>query len=99
MDVSLKIKEKREFNEYILVDTKTKREYKLILEFYFMDEPKIGDVLVLNEELLNINNENFVQPYAFEILTENEDFKWLNENDMAALVTKDKKYILKRIYG
>ena len=97
MDVNLKILEIKKFNEYILQSNENKKKYSLILEFYGLDKPKVNDTLVLNENLLNTKHKDYSQPYAFEILNDNDlDVK---ENDMAGLVTKDKKYILKRIYG
>lgn len=97
MILSLKIKEIKEYNEYILQDMTTKKQYSLILEFHRLNNPKIGDVLLLDASLLNRNSKNFSQPYAFEKL-DNEE-KNIGENDLACLVCKDKKYILKRIYG
>lgn len=97
MILSLKIKEIKEYNEYILQDMTTKQKHSLVLEFYKLNNPKVGDVLLLDESLLNRNSKNFSQPYAFEKL-DNEE-KNISENDLACLVCKDKKYILKRIYG
>ena len=97
MDLSLKIKKINEFNEYILQDKKSKKEYNLVLEFYGINQPNINDIILLNENLVNKNYEGYAQPYAFEIF-DKKDIE-INEIDMAGLITKDKKYILKRVYG
>lgn len=97
MDLSLKIKKINKFNEYILLDNKSKKEYNLVLEFYGMKTPKVNDVLLLNANLVDPKSKWYSQPYAFEPL--GSDDLDLNESDMAGLVTKDKKYVLKRIYG
>lgn len=97
MDLNLKIKEIKKFNQYILQDTKTKKQYSLILEFYKVDAPKVNDMILLNEDLVNPKNEWFSQPYTFEVLDADE-FN-INQRDIAGLITRDKKYILKRIYG
>ena len=96
MDLSLKIKQINKFNEYILQDVKTKRIHRLILEFHGID-PKVGDVILLNEKLLNPKSDLYIQSYAFEEFKEIENN--LDKADLAGLITKDKKYILKRMYG
>ena len=94
--MSLKIKQINKFNEYILQDVKTKKMHRLILEFYKI-EPKVGDLIVINEKLLDPKSDLYIQSYAFEEFNEIENN--LDEADLAGLITKDKKYILKRIYG
>lgn len=96
MDMSLKIKQINKFNEYILQDVKTKKMHRLILEFYRI-EPKVDDLIVINEKLLDPKSDLYIQSYAFEELGEIESN--LDETDLAGLITKDKKYILKRMYG
>ncbi len=97
MDIGLKIVKINKFNQYVLQDTKTKEEFKLILEFYGMFKPKVDDILLIDKRLLDHKNEWFSQPYAFEIFNDDEDD--LKEIDLVGLLTKNKKYILKRIYG
>lgn len=97
MDKSLKIMQIKSHNEYVLQDTVIKEQYRLILEFHDMDKPQVGDVLLLNENLLNPKYEWYGQPYAFEKL--DNDKTDLKEIDLAGIFTKNKKYILKRVYG
>lgn len=97
MDTSLKIKEIKKHGEFVLQNQKTKQECRLILQFYGIQSPQVGDVLLLNERLLNPKDEWFSQPYAFEALEDSDD--GLKEIDLAGLITKDKKYLLKRVYG
>lgn len=96
MDVFLKIKQINEFNEYILQEVETKKEYRLILKFYGINA-KVGDLVVINEKLLDPKSEFYVQSYAFEELSEIEND--LDEADLAGLISIGGKYILKRMYG
>lgn len=96
MQVSLKIKRINKFNEYILQDVKTKKKHRLILEFYGIN-PKVGDLIMINEKLLDPKSEHYIQSYAFEKLGEIENN--LDETDLAGLMSNDKKYVLKRMYG
>lgn len=96
MQVSLKIKRINKFNEYILQDVKTNKKHRLILEFYGIN-PKVGDLIMINEKLLDPKSEHYIQSYAFEKLGEIENN--LDETDLAGLMSNDKKYVLKRMYG
>lgn len=97
MNLKLKILKINKYNEFILQDQDSKKEYSLILEFYGINKPKINDILLLDERLLDKNYKGYSQPYAFEKF--NDSDKNLNETDLVGLVSKDKKYILKRVYG
>ena len=94
--MSLKIKRINKFNEYILQDVKTNKKHRLILEFYGIN-PKVGDLIMVNEKLLDPKSEHYIQSYAFEKLGEIESN--LDETDLAGLMSNDKKYVLKRMYG
>ncbi len=96
MDRILKIKEIKKFNEYILQDNDSKKEYSFVLTFYDV-KPKVGDILLLNENLLNKRFEDYSDSYSFEILDDNDlDVK---ESNIVGFFTQDKKYLLKRVYG
>lgn len=97
MNIELKIKEKKENNEYILKDIKTSKEYSVIMEFYDIDSPKKGDILIISEKLLDLNYEGYCQPYAFTLFK--NDINNLNKNDIIGLITSKEKFVLKRIYG
>ena len=97
MDLKLKIIKINKFNEFILQDQDSEKEYSLILEFYGINKPKINDILLLDERLLDKNYKGYSQPYAFEKF--NDSDKNLNVTDLVGFVSKDKKYILKRVYG
>lgn len=74
--------------------------HNLVLEFYGMENPIVGDELIINEILLDNNWENFSQPYAFEKIAINPlNVSKLHNNDLIILKTKDKLCTLKRIYG
>ena len=97
MEVSLKIIKINKYGQYILEDIVTKAKYSFILEFYDLDKPQVNDILVLDKSMTDTNSKEFSQPYAFEPLK--DDDMDIVAKDIAGLVTKDKKYILKRIYG
>ncbi len=91
------IKEKKQFGEYVLINKQGKSQ-SLMLEFYNMKEPAIGDKIYMDASLLNRNSVNFVQPYAFEPIRENETEN-ISDKDIAGLHTKTEHIALKRIYG
>ena len=61
-----------------------------------MPKPEEGDILIVPEEYLNTTSPDFVQSLYFEPLKDEEKVK---KSDIAGLYTKNKNYILKRIYG
>ena len=85
---------------YILED-ENKNTQSLLLEFFGMDKPKKGDVLLLPEKLLDRRSVNFVQPYSFEPLKSEEDLKngKYTKDDVAGIIKNGKEFLLKRIYG
>jgi len=78
-----------------LKDKANKKTVKLMIEFYNVT-PKVGDTLVLPKVLLDIKNEQFAQPYAFEPIKDNE---LVDETDVVGLIQDENKILLKRIYG
>lgn len=96
--VSLKFVGFRPNNSYILKDIKTNKNYSLKFEFYGVDRPKLGDIIVLNEVLLDRNSEYFAQPFAFASFNEKEE-KVTDNKDLAGFYSNGKKFILRRIYG
>ena len=91
----LKIVEVKEFNEFVL-ESRTGR-YNFTIEFYDMPKPKVGDVLILSENCLDTKSPDFVSMLQFEVLDE-KNIKKFKESDIMALHTKNKDYILHRIY-
>ncbi len=77
------------------------KTYEQTLEFYGVDNPKVGDKIALQTDLLDINSQFYTQPYAFEfqknINIDDIDEKELK--DCAILKSNNKIYLLKRIYG
>lgn len=88
-----------EFNAYILKSDNKK--YELCFEFYGVKKPKVGDKILINEKLLNINSPMFSQPYAFELDNETkaQDVKLENLTEYIVLNINKKNYVLKRVYG
>lgn len=84
---------------FSLYDKKNDRHYDLFLEFYGIDYPKTGDKISLPSELLNPAFEGFCQPYAFEVVQNKNEYDKQKKTEFATLLTNDKKYLLRRIYG
>ncbi len=97
MVLHLEVVKINEYNEYILKDKNNNKEYRLILEFYGINKPNINDIIVISNKLLEPNNKWYSQPYAFE-LTDDTNIN-LKSVNLIGFISKDKKYILKRIYG
>jgi len=97
--ISCLIKEILDYNAYKL-RTKDK-EYNLVLEFYGVDKPNVGDMLLIHELLLDPKWENYTQPYAFEVKTDVslKKIKDDNNEEFIVLRTRNKNYALRRIYG
>lgn len=96
MDLSLKIKQMNKFNEYILQDVNTKRTHRLILEFHGID-PKVGNVILLDEKLSNPKSDLYIQLYEFEEFNEIENN--LDKADLAGLISKIKNLLLSKRFS
>lgn len=95
--MELKVLKINEYNNFLLKDVQTEKVYSLFLEFYNVPDIEVSDTIFLNKNLLNPQFEGFAQPYAFELFLGNVDEK--NNLEYAIYCKKNKKYILKRIYG
>ena len=93
-----KIEKVMTHNCYVLKENDKTEE--LILEFYGLAKPKAGDFLLINEKLLNRKSIEFTQPYAFELTDISQEMiETLNDKEYAVLISENKTYSLKRIYG
>ncbi len=97
MVLHLRVIKVNNYNEYILKDINDNKEYNLVLEFYGISNPKINDIILISDKLLNPNNKWYSQPYAFELLN-NKD-KNVKQYDLLGIISQDKQYVLKRIFG
>lgn len=98
--VALKVKRKQQAL-FLLENESTKEYYRLLFEFYNVSEPKSDDYIIIHKDLLDRKSELFAQPFAFELCVDKtfDEIKKLNNTEYAVLVTKDNKYVLKRVYG
>ena len=96
--VDLKVKSINE-GEYLLVDEKRNRLYYLYIEFYGIDNPKLDDIITLDERLLNKNWDGYTQPYAFEVVKSKCDYDESKKEEYLVIETNGKNILLRRIYG
>lgn len=96
--VKLKIIKVNNYNNYNLINVDTNDMYSLFLEFYGINKPKAGDLIAIDERLLNPSYEGYCQPYAFK-LCENKVSVPQNDAEYIALKTGEFSFVLKRIYG
>ena len=94
----LKIVEIGQYNSYKL-QTDDGKMVRLILEFYSMPKPKVGDEFFIDEKLLDRSSEYFVQPYAFEKTDIKLNDVQNDDIEIAVLKTENKTIVLKRLYG
>ncbi len=102
MFLSLKIISINKNNEYVLQSEKSKKRYTLMLEFYDVEKPQIGDRLLISKTLLDKNSQLFCQPYAFAAADKSviDNFAQNYSNDdIVVLSNLNKNIILQRIYG
>lgn len=98
--IQLKVTQCRTNNEYVLVNNQTNITYNFVLEFFKVEKPKIGDILLLHEDLLNFKSEHYSNMYSFKLLYKTrEDINKLITNEIACLISNNENIILKRIYG
>ena len=77
------------------------KEFHVVLEFYGVNTPQVGDKILIHEKLLDQHWEGYKQPYAFQVITDVYPKQVLAENSTEFIVlgTKTDNYTLKRIYG
>lgn len=72
--------------------------YNLLIEFYGINKPVVGDKITLDERLLDDEYEGYCQPYAFKLVDRNA-FDEEVQQDFIGLENKEGYFILRRIYG
>ena len=90
-------------NKYLhtLMDEEMK-EYTLSLDFFDIeDEVQVGNIIYVNEELLNPKYEGFSTSYTFGSLDSQygKENIQLDDIDVIKLVIDEKEIYLKRLYG
>lgn len=95
--VLLEVMQVEKYHSYWVRDEKHHKNYKLQFQFYGIDDLKVGDTVVIDESLLDTSSENFVQPYAFEIVKTAQDN--IENSEYIAVKTQKSKFVLKRVYG
>ena len=88
------IKEICNFTYYLTDKEKT---YSLKLEFYDLNkDPQVGDVIIINEELLK---ENILLSFGALNSEYGKNIKDSHDKDLMVLIVGNKKIYLKRLYG
>lgn len=91
----------KENYEYELED-EIGQVHSLNLEFFDInEEPKKGDYIYLNNELLNPNYEGYSTSYTFgDVKSEyGKQNILMNDIDLIKIIIKDREIYLKRLYG
>ncbi len=94
--IKLTVVKKGEFGEYVLENKKI--QHSLNLEFFGVRQPEMGDVLIIPEHWLNTRSLNYVHSLCFELVKDKAIAEQYKEH-IIGFNTKDKKYVLKRVYG
>lgn len=97
----LVVKESKEFGTYILVDTNSKKEYEMVLDFHKLKKPQVGDIFVMHDEYLTKQSQFFSKMYSFEPSQEMSAKKIIdnNERDFVVFGHNGTTCVLRRIYG
>ena len=93
---------KIENGEYTLVNLQSKKEYTFYLKFFSLEsEVKVGTMLLLHEELLDPNYEEYSDEYYFGPIDEKygRQVKGPEDIDVIAVKLEDKIITLKRFFG
>lgn len=74
---------------------------ELMFEFFDVEKPTVGSLLIMSEKLLDRNYEGFSQPYSFEPYMEYNDKQIapIEGEEFVVLKDSNKNIIMKRIYG
>ena len=91
-------------SKYNAFEIKTQcKTCEIVLEFYGVDKPEVGDEILIHENLLNPDWCFFTQPYAFELITNKtiDEVRMANNAELIAFTSLKSKdsFVLKRIYG
>lgn len=89
----------KNFGAYVLKNKE--REEEMVFEFHGVPQPKVGDLLMIHEKLLDKKSSEYTSMVAFEF---DEDeiplrIKERDDKEYAVLQVEGKDYALKRIYG
>lgn len=77
------------------------KTFRVMLEFYNIGNPKVGDKILIHEKLVDVNWSGYTQPYAFELNQTMLPKQVMLNNDAEFVVlgSGSKNFVLKRIYG
>lgn len=98
--VKLEIKGKE--NSLYVLENNNHQNYNMLLKFWDIEEsPNVGDIIYINELLLDTNYEGYSNFYTFGGLHNQYGKKdiSLDDEDVIMLIMEKKKIYLKRLYG
>ena len=99
--VELKIVEKQD-REYNLENTKTKEQYKFQIKFFDLEkEVVVGDILLMNEALLDVSYIEYSRKLQFGALDEpyGRKIDSRDHKDLLCVKKGNEEYWLKRFFG
>ncbi len=97
----LEVVEAKEYSRYVFKNLEDESKSELIIVLYLVEKLKVGDKLLLHENLLNRKSEEFVETVYFEPTKEfsPKEIRDKNLKEFAVLNRNKKNIALKRIYG
>lgn len=95
--VVCKIEKCLDFNGYEL--KAGDKKFRVVLDFFGVEQPKVGDVIALHKNLLDEKSAEFTGFYAFEVENTKHTEYSKTDQEIALYQTGDKKFVLKRVYG
>ena len=81
--------------------TNKEMNVEMVFEFHKVPQPKVGDLLMIHEKLLDKNSSEYTSMVAFEF-DERElplRIKERNDKEYAVLQVSGQDFALKRVYG
>ena len=97
----LQLIEKQRLGVYWFINPETRKETKLSLQFFDGFDLEKGDLLIINEKLLDKKYKGYAPHYAFSVITNNlkKESSKIDKDDLGVVKRLGKEYLIKRLYG
>ena len=80
-----------------LFDEENNKTHSIMLQFFDVEMPSVGDTILLDPSLLDVKSEKFAQPLCFAPFV--EENKKLPKDELAGIVHDGNKIVLNRVFG